>query len=341
LNTRAASVIGVLCAFVVGGLILWQLYWLLLLVFAGILSAIFLLTLTHWFSQFTHLSHGWSLLVVALLLVALTVGAGIFAGDALAMQMSELIQQVPESWVSVLDTLEEYEWGKVVVQVIPSRLDDLPVSMQQVAERTTRFFNSLVGGLVGLWIVVFIAIYLAVDKDLYLHGIVRLTPPAYRERLLSVLQEVGTVLQWWLLARLIDMVFVGLLTTLGLWMLGIPLALILGVLAALFNFIPNIGPLIAAIPAVLLGLVDSPTTALYVIILYIVIQTVESSFVTPMLQQKAVALPPALTISAQIAFGILAGGLGVVLATPLTAAAVVLTKRLFIEDMLEKPGSTS
>lgn len=115
---------------------------------------------------------------------------------------------------------------------------------------------------------------------------------------------------------------------------GHPLALILGIIAALLTFIPNIGPILSAIPAILLGLVENTTLAIHIALLYTVIQLVESYIITPLIQRKTVSLPPGLTLGAQVILGVLFGMLGLALATPLTAAALVIAKRLYLEDTL-------
>jgi predicted PurR-regulated permease PerM len=130
------------------------------------------------------------------------------------------------------------------------------------------------------------------------------------------------------------MAVVGTTTTLGLWLLGVPLALTLGLLAALFGFVPYIGPLVAAIPALLLALMNGPQLALYVLLLYLTIQLIESYILTPIVEQQAVSLPPALTITVMLLLGVLVGGLGLALAAPLTACVLVLIKMLYVEDAL-------
>lgn len=127
------------------------------------------------------------------------------------------------------------------------------------------------------------------------------------------------------------MFIVGVLTTLGLWFLSIPMALTLGLLAAILTFIPNIGPIISAIPAILIAITQSPTSAVYVIALYIVIQAVESYVITPLIQGKTIAQPPALVIFSQLIMGLLTGFLGLSLATPLLAALSVIIKRIDVE----------
>jgi predicted PurR-regulated permease PerM len=130
------------------------------------------------------------------------------------------------------------------------------------------------------------------------------------------------------------MLIIGVLTTAGLSILGVPLALSLGIFAALLTFIPNFGPIIAVLPAVLFALVESPTKALYVLALYIGIQMIESYLITPLIERETVSLPPVLTIFFQIFLGVLVGGLGLILATPLLTVIIVLVKMLYIEDIL-------
>ena len=150
-----------------------------------------------------------------------------------------------------------------------------------------------------------------------------------------MLHEVHEVLRWWLLGKMVAMVLVGTLTTIGLWLLGIPLPVALGVIAAMLTFIPNFGPVLSAIPALLLAFVASPMSAVYVGLLYLVIQTVESYLITPLIQQRTVSLPPALTVLAQVGMGVLFGVPGIVLAAPMAAMAMVLVTKLYIEDRLE------
>jgi predicted PurR-regulated permease PerM len=159
-------------------------------------------------------------------------------------------------------------------------------------------------------------------------------PRPRRARVEEVLQEVGTTLGHWLVGRLVSMGIIGGITTVGLWLIGVPLAPALGLLAALAEFVPNIGPFLAFVPALLLALTESTTRALAVLLLYLSVQGFESYVLTPLVEKQAVELPPALTITAQVLMAVLAGGLGLALATPLAAAVLVLVQRLYIEDTL-------
>jgi predicted PurR-regulated permease PerM len=144
----------------------------------------------------------------------------------------------------------------------------------------------------------------------------------------------GRVLRWWLVGRFVSMAIVGAVTATGLWLIGIPSPLALGLIAALLEFVPYIGPIFAAAPALLVALVLGPTELAYVALLYGVVQVLESYFINPLVQERAVSILPAALITAQVIMGVLAGPTGVVLATPLAVSTIVLIQMLYIEDVL-------
>lgn len=332
---KALVAVGIALLAVAGAVVAWQTAHVLLVVFAGVLFAIFLRGLAEALSARTRLSPGWALTAVVVTLVgALGAGGWLLAGD-IAAQLDQLARDLPRALQSFRDTISRYEWGRALVAATPSIED---VMTGDVVARTTgvasRTLGVTVGAIVNLVIVVFVGIYVAADPGLYARGIVRLVPPARRERTGEVLGALRDTLQAWLIGKVAVMTLVGVLTGLGLWLLGLPLALTLGLLAGLLEFIPYFGPVLAFGPAVLLALTQSPTLALYVGALYVVVQSLESYVFTPLVQQRAVALPPALTIAAQILLSVLFGALGLLLASPLTAAAFVLVKMLYVEDVL-------
>jgi predicted PurR-regulated permease PerM len=165
-------------------------------------------------------------------------------------------------------------------------------------------------------------------------GITKLFPIEKRPRVREILYQIVDMLGWWLIGKAGSMLVIGILTWIGLWIIGVPLSLTLGLIAGLLSFIPNFGPILSAVPAILLGFIDSPVKALYVLILYIVVQLIESNLITPMIERRTVELPPALTIISQLALGVLIGGLGLVLATPLLAVVMVLVQTVYIQDVL-------
>jgi predicted PurR-regulated permease PerM len=330
---RVLVVVGITALVVLLLLFIWQVIDVLLSVFAGILLAVFLRGLSEWTSKLTSFSNGWSLAIVVLALVAIIgVSMWLLAPDVID-QVDQLSQSLPQSVQQLRQQIERYEWGRRILAQMP-KSDEILSYRADVVAGVAGVFSTTLGTLVNLAIILVIGIYVAVEPGVYTDGIIRLVPIRKRERAREVLNEVGYTLEWWLIGRVASMTVVGVLTALGLWVLGVPLALTLGLLAALLTFIPNIGPTLAVVPAALLALLQSPTESLYVILLYLGIQAVESYLLIPLVQRQAVSLPPALTITAQVLLGILVGGFGLVLATPLTAAVMVLVRMLYIEDAL-------
>lgn len=180
--------------------------------------------------------------------------------------------------------------------------------------------------LTGVVVLMFIALYASLSPDVYkktLLSFVRNDKRAYIEKKLTTISK---ALSSWIVARLFSMVAVGLLTFFGLLLIGMPQAFFLALLAGLLSFVPNIGPIVAVVPAALVAVLQSPLLLLYVIILYIVVQTVESYFITPFVQQRVVATPPAILISTQVIFGVLFGIMGLILAAPVLAIVFAFQK---------------
>jgi predicted PurR-regulated permease PerM len=304
-----------------------------LLGFAGILLAIFLRSVSDWLSSFTGLSRGWSLGIIVLFLAGL-VGVGTWlAFPRLANQAGELAEQVPRDLAKLRQRVEDTPWGHRLLALAPQAGRSISNSEQAVT-RVTDFASKTIGAIGSLLVVLFVGLYLAYEPDLYRNGLLRLIPIARRRRAAEVLDWLVGTLRSWLVGRAITMVATGVLTWLGLWLLGIPFALTLGVLAGLFNLIPYIGAILSAIPALLVAMTQGQWRLLAVLLLFAVVQAIEGYLITPLVQRKAIAMPPALQILVQIAFGALAGVLGILLATPILACLIVLTKMLYVEDIL-------
>ena len=330
---RTLIVVGMVATVVLVCLFLWAVIDVLLLTFAGILFAIFLRSLSQGVYRYTPLREGWALVVVVLGLVALLgVGAWLLAPQV-AEQGDRLIERLPRAVQQIKAQVEQYQWSRRLFAKVPEPEEMLPENAD-VLTGAIGVFSTTLGALANVVIILFVGLFLAIEPKLYTDGCLRLVPIGKRARAREVLYAAGGALQWWLVGKVVAMLVVGVLTALGLWLLEVELALTLGLIAALLTFIPNLGPVLALMPAVLLALMHSPTQALYVILLYLAIQTVESYVLTPLVQRRTVSLSPALTITAQVALGVLLGGLGLVLATPLTILLLVLIQMLYIEDTL-------
>ena len=192
-------------------------------------------------------------------------------------------------------------------------------------------FVEVIGGIV---VILFLGLYFCAETPLYASGVLRLVPLARRPRVGEILHETASAIWYWMLGRLFSMTVLGSLTALGLWIIGVPLPVALGFLAGILTFIPYIGAFVSAIPSVLLAASVELNMAVYVIVLYVGVHIIEGYILVPLVQRRVVHLPPALMLSAQIILGSLAGFLGLLFATPLMAAALVLIRMVYVEDVL-------
>ncbi len=310
----------------------------LIVVFAGILGAVLLRTIADAIHRLTRLPAGWSLALGCFLLGSLLIGAGWLMAPSVGAQLDQLSEQLPRSVRGLTANLQQYEWGRWMMTQ-----GEQAASGGGGAVTTAARFLSTALGIGGTMLVVFfLAIYLAAQPQLYLSGLLHLFPVARRERVEAILHECGFELRWWLLGQLFAMLLVGTLTTLGLWALGLPLALILGIIAGLLNFVPNFGPWIAAVPGILIAVSQGVSTAAWAAGVYLGAQIIESYLVTPMIQQRTVSLPPALTIAVQVLIGLLLGIVGLTIATPLLVVSLVIVKMGYVEGVIgehvELPG---
>lgn len=307
----------------------------LLLIFAAVLIAIFLRGLADALGRFLQISEGWRVAIVSTVLLAVVAGAVVLLAPNVGDQIQHLREELPRSAKSAADYIAQYGWGEALLEQLPSFDEAMKgISAATLLTGVGGVFSSTVGAVGNFVITILLAIYFAASPGFYLAGFVKLFPIDHRERVKEILGTIGEMLRWWLIGKAGSMLFIGVLTWIGLSILGVPLALTLGLLAGLLSFIPNFGPILSAFPAILLAFIESPMLSLYTAGLYILVQLIESNIVTPLIEKETVELPPALTIMFQLALAVLVGGLGLVLATPLLAVIMVLVQMVYIEDVL-------
>lgn len=310
----------------------------LLLIFAAALLAIFLRGLADIVCRYTGISEGWAVVAVSVLLLGILAGAVSLLAPDVAEQVRHLREELPRSARAAADYISQFGWGRTLIDQLPS-FEDIKNNLNPstLLSGVGGFFSSTVGALGNFFIVILLSIYIASEPRIYTRGLTNLFPVDKRTRVREILFTIGDTLRWWLIGKVASMIFIGLITWIGLSLLGVPLALTLGLIAGLLSFIPNFGPILSALPALLLAFIPptgSPTTALYVLILFVGVQLVESNLVTPFIERQTVEIPPALTIVFQLTLAVLVGGLGLVLATPLLAVLIVLVQLVYVEDVL-------
>jgi predicted PurR-regulated permease PerM len=242
-------------------------------------------------------------------------------GPKVVEQFAALETELPRAARSLLIQLQSHQWGLWILQQSPGT--------EQIASGFT-FAITRIGGivvssvtlLIGLFIVFSLSIYFTAEPGIYYNGLRHLVPEEYHKKLDACAASVVDILRWWVLAKLLSMTMVGVLVSVGLAIVGVPLAGTLGLIAAALTFIPNLGPLISMIPAFLLALAESPTKGLLTLLVFSIVYTLEGYVVTPLLERNIVRLPPALTLTMQLLLAVVAGPVGVALAAPLAAAGI-------------------
>ncbi len=338
---RTLVVLGLTSLFLVAGLVLWNASEIFLLAFAGILVAVFLGAPAHFIASRTAVPHGLALAFTVIAMGVLAVGAGWLVGPRIVDEARQLFERIPSSLEQVRELVVTWPGGSYLVEMVPEQ-GDVPTPGAGVISRVTGTAATVWDGVAKLVYVMILGLFLASNPGIYRNGVVRLFPKARQERAREVLGYAGDTLRGWVLGQLVAMVAVGAVTTLGLWLIGVPLPLVLGLIAGLLEFIPILGPTIAFVPAALLALTVGVDTLLWTVGLYVLIQQLEGNVLVPLIQRGAVHLPPALTVTAVFVGGALFGLVGLLVATPLIAVIVVLVKVLYLREALgqrvEMPG---
>jgi predicted PurR-regulated permease PerM len=252
-------------------------------------------------------------------------------GAQIGGQVKLLSQTLPDAWKSLEERLANIGLG--------GQLEQMFESARANAGGTNfgRIIISVGNGIADALVVIFGGIFLAAQPRFYKSGAIKLVPPAKREVMSEAMDHSEQALRLWLKGQLIAMVVVGVLTGTGLWLLGMESALALGLLAGLLEFIPFVGPILSAVPAVLIALAVKPELALSVVLLYTAVQQVEGYLIQPLVQQYAVDLPGVVLIFSLIAFGILFGFIGIIFAAPMAVVTYVMVKKLYVRETLGTP----
>ncbi|MGA9573088.1 MAG: AI-2E family transporter [Lysobacterales bacterium] len=312
--------------------LLWPAAQIFLVLFAALLIAVFVNSLAglvlRWLPILPVLARAGVIAFLILLLSAFF----LTAGPSFSQQTSQLSEQLPRAMERLQDVISEQPWNDFLKNL---NLGYLRPDAGQVMAGVTGVFSTAFGTAAHIVVILFIGFYLAIQPEIYIQGLLHLIPKRQRDRISQLLQALDHALSWWMLGRFASMATVGVFTTIALTLIGMPMALVLGVIAGVFSFVPYIGPIMSVVPALLVGLLESPMMAFYVIMIYALVQFLEGNFVTPLIQRRAVLLPPAVLLSAQFSMGIFYGLLGIIMATPMAVVAIVVIQVLYVRDILE------
>jgi predicted PurR-regulated permease PerM len=304
----------------------------LLLVFASLVIAAVFDASARQVTRFTRLGHGLALTISILALLALFVGGFILFGSQLANQFDTIRDSIPPALDQVEAFLDRAGLGE------PARglLDQGSGDVSRLAAQAGGYLLSAGSGLANFLLVFVGAIFIASDPAVYRRGLLLLLPRRAEDTAAHALDDAARGLRGWMVGQAASSLAVATASWAGLALLGVPASGGLGLLAGLLDVIPMIGPIIAAVPAVLLAFTVSPGTALWTVGLFVVVQQLQSYVLLPMIQKHAVNVPPAVLLFAVVAFGLLFGFIGVLLAAPLTVVTYVMVQRVYVRTLLGK-----
>jgi len=340
---HALVYVGIAVSVVVVLVLLWYAIDVVLLAFIGILLAILLRSPADWLVERFGWREGPALALVGVLALVLLASGAVFFGRGIVGQALALIDRIPEIVQTFKDQLAQSELGSRLVALAESSGLFAGGDGSQFLGRGLGLIGSTFGAIANVMIVIFFAVFMAAQPREYVDGVLHLVARPKRARARKVLHEIGHVLRRWLVGQSVLALIVALITGIGLALLGAPFPMALGMLAGLMEFVPYIGPFVAAIPAILVGFAEGPQLALYIALLFLGVQMLESYVAAPLVQHEAVHLPPAVILFSQVLMGVIVGALGVAVATPLAAAVMVAVSMLYVEDALgdknAKPGA--
>jgi predicted PurR-regulated permease PerM len=302
---------------------------ILLLVFAGILLAVLLRSAGTWLCDHTRLSIGWCMAIVLIGFGASFFGAIWTFGVQIASQADQLFLAVSEAYGEFHNKLAQYH----VAGTLAAGAGGLDLELPAKAAASGMLWTTA-----STVMVLFLGLYLSTGPQLYTGLFLSFFDNRLRTRVARLLDAMGSALRWWLVGQLIAMAAVGVITTAGLLLIGAPMAISLGVLAMLLTFIPYVGAIVSAVPAVLLAFAHSPNLAVYVTLIYLVAHIVEGYIIVPIIQHRLVYMPPAMILAGQFLMQLFAGGVGVTFATPLMVVGMVLVKKLYFRQDWDEPN---
>ncbi|WP_203073199.1 AI-2E family transporter [Falsiroseomonas ponticola] len=321
-------------------LALWMAREAVLLAFAAVVVAVGLLAAAAPFQRW--LGRRWALAAAAGLVLAVLALGGALMGSQVQAQVSRLGEILPEAVEQAQRRLGIQLPGGGGAEGQPGGASVDPGAVGSALGRVAGFGATVVDAAAAVVLAMVGGVFLAADPGRYRRGLVMLLPRSQQRRADEAMAASGKSLRQWLLATLLSMAIVGMLAGLGAWALGLPAPLAIAIFAGLCEFVPVIGSILGAVPALLLALTIGGDTFLWTLLLFVAIQQLEGAVIAPLVTQRMVNIPPALLLLSVVAFGAIFGLAGAVLAAPLTVVAFVMVKKLYVRETLgqatEVPG---
>lgn len=310
-----------------------------LLVIGAVLWAVLFRAPADWIMGKAKLNRRWATIISIIFVFGVMVGLGFLIFPQLSKELPQLQQKIPQALQDLKSKIREIPLGEKILQELnnPQQIFQKSGKGALSLSFLKNIFTSVFGVLVDIFIVIVVGFFFLANPSLYVNVLVLAFPLSKRKRVKQLFRNQYVSLKSWLAGKLFDMFLLGVFTYIGLWLLGIPFAISLSVIAALFSFVPNLGPLLAQIPAALVAYTQGPQYVLYVLILYNSLQLIESNILLPIIQHHQVLIPPAFILLTQVLLGIVVGLAGVILAVPIMVVLMVFLKMIYLRDFLGDP----
>ena len=312
-------------------ILVWQLRTVIVLLFGAVVMATIVRALADPLSRHLRLPERVAVLIAVLLIVGVIAGVAWLLGQQIAAQMDVLTTTLP----AALGRVDQWLAGFGLDHPLKTWLSQLHHSGGTLVSRFGGWLSAASTGVANFLIVLFGGIFLATEPRFYRTGAIKLVPETQRGLISEAMDESERALRMWLKGQLLAMLIIGTMTGAGLWLLGVQSWLVLGILAGFFEFIPFAGPILSAIPGILIALVHGPELALWTTLMYVFVQHSEAYLIQPLIQQYAVDVPAVVLLFSLLAFAVLFGPIGILFAAPLAVVTYVLVKRLYVIETLD------
>ncbi len=310
-------------------ILIWYLFDLILIIFGSIILAMLLRLGAQPFMRWLSIPEPLALLVSGLLVLFVIGGTGYLFGTRISAEFQDVLQRATSASAEIQSSLRGSDFGNFLLQHFSGDSISVTGVLSGVLRVSTSFLEALI-------IMIISGIYLAAQPRLYRKGLIWLFPPAKHVRAAQIIDGVGEALRLWLLGQLIQMVLIGALVMFAVWLIGVPSSLALGLIAGIGEFIPYLGPILAAIPAILVALTKSPELTLWTLVAYLIIHQIEGQILAPLIQHRMVSIPPAVMLLGIAGLTYLFGSVAIIFAAPIAVVIFTAVNLLYVRDTLHE-----
>jgi predicted PurR-regulated permease PerM len=311
-------------------LLAWYLRDFLLVLVGSLLVAMLLQLVSEPLVRWCRLSEGFALAIAGLIILLVIAGSGYLFGTHLTSELQDVFDRVDAATRTISGELQRSQLGRTALSHLKGGSFSLADFVGSLVKLSTHLLEATI-------FTVAAGVYLAAQPAMYRRGAAELFPSKHRAFVERTIDDVGRALRLWLLGQAIQMCLIAAITTAAVWLIGLPSPLALGAIAGLAEFIPYLGPVLSAIPAILVAMTSGFYPALWTVVAYIVIHQVEGNLIVPMVQRRLVFLPPAVLLLSIVAVTEIFGMIGIIFAAPITVIAFVAVKKLYVRDSLGQP----